>query len=218
MLEAIQWAWKECKANIITMSFGFDEEPFVDQKPIISNAILTALYKTDQRILFFAAAANEGGNREEMFPANNDNVLSIRGSDDKGWAERFNPPPDYSAKTCFMTLGLNVPGASLMKSKDRGADVYKSGTSVATPIAAGIAAILLGYAQIHKRDLEELLGPQDAVKLSRLWGITGMRVLFEKIATEMTDKWSYLELHKFVGIADRMRVAMIAWAVIEAIG
>ncbi|KAL7949975.1 hypothetical protein V8C42DRAFT_340860 [Trichoderma barbatum] len=57
------------------------------------------------------------------------NVLSIRGTDDTGWMQRFNPPPDYNAKKCFMTLGLNVPGASLTISKDEGADVCKSGTA-----------------------------------------------------------------------------------------
>jgi hypothetical protein len=153
-----------------------------------------------------------------LFPANNINVLSIRGTDDTGWAQRFNPPPDYNAKTCFMTLGLDVPGASLTKSKDEGANVCKSGTSVATPIAAGIAAMLLGYAQIHEEDLEKMLGRQDAEKLSRLWGITGMRVLFEKIATVMTDKLSYLDINKFICITNEMRVSMIAWAVKEATG
>ncbi|KAI0906589.1 peptidase S8/S53 domain-containing protein [Ustulina deusta] len=30
--QAIKWAWKDCKANIITMSFGFDAEILVDNK------------------------------------------------------------------------------------------------------------------------------------------------------------------------------------------
>ncbi|KAK3935255.1 hypothetical protein QBC46DRAFT_358388 [Diplogelasinospora grovesii] len=216
--EAIEWAWKVCQANIVTMSFGFDEEIYIDDKPVVSNAILRALLETDQRILFFAAAANDGGNRGEMFPANNLHVLSIRGTDDYGWAQRFNPPPDYNAKTCFMTLGRNVPGASLTKSEDEGADVCKSGTSVATPIAAGIAAMLLGYARMHENDLQEMVGPRDTAKLSRLWGITGMSALFERMATEMADKWSYLNIHKFTNAPHQMRLSMIAWAVREAVG
>lgn len=72
-----------------------------------------------------------------------------------------------------MTLGVNVPGASLSTSDDEGADVYKSGTSAATPIAAVIAAMLLGYAGIYEKELEEMLGPQDKAKLSRLWRMMG---------------------------------------------
>jgi hypothetical protein len=217
-VKAIEWAWKDCKANIITMSFGFDEENDIGGRPVVSNAILKAFLKTDQRILFFAAAANDGGNRQEMFPASDMHVLSVRGTDDYGWAQHFNPPPDYNARKCFMTLGVDVPGASLSTSQHEGAEVCKSGTSVATPIAAGIAAMLLGYARIHEEHLQEILGPRDAAKLARLWRITGMSVLFEKMATEMTDKWSYLNINKFTAVSHQLRLSMIALAVKEARG
>ncbi|KAI0906590.1 hypothetical protein F4823DRAFT_70327 [Ustulina deusta] len=153
-----------------------------------------------------------------MFPASNANVLSIRGTDDYGWAERFNPPPDYNAATCFMTLGLDVPGASLTKSKDEGADVCKSGTSVATPIAAGIAAVLLGYARIHEEGLPKQLGPRDKEKLTRLWSRTGTSALFEKMATQMGEKWSYLGIHEFEDRSHPMRLALMAEAVRKAKG
>ncbi|KAM0226893.1 hypothetical protein ACHAPO_011987 [Fusarium lateritium] len=176
------------------MSFGFDGDQYVDGKPIVSNAILKALIGTGQRILFFAAAANEGGNRNEMFAASNQNVMSIRGSDDRGWACNFNPPPDYNAETCFMTLGVDVPGASLVNSDDEGGEILKSGTSVATPIAAGIAAMLLGYAKIHEKELHLLLGPRDKEKLWKISRISGMSKLFGKMSKEMMEKWSYLNI------------------------
>ncbi|KAH6888447.1 hypothetical protein B0T10DRAFT_488196 [Thelonectria olida] len=212
--DAIAWA-VQCRADIVTMSFGFDEEIYIKGERVISNAILNALSDTKERILFFAAAANDGGNREEMFPASNRNVLSIRGTDELGWAQPFNPPPDYNAMTCFMTLGLNVPGASLKKSKAQGADVCKSGTSVATPIAAGIAAMLLGYARMHEKELQELLGDDGEAKASKMWRITGMSILFRKMATEMTEKWAYLNINKFAGLSDKMRLSMMAFAVKE---
>ncbi|EJP63535.1 Peptidase S8/S53, subtilisin/kexin/sedolisin [Beauveria bassiana ARSEF 2860] len=196
--KAIEWAWKCCGANIISMSFGFDDEIYVDDKPVISNAIYKALQKTNQQILFFAAAANDGGNRPEMFPANSPQVFSIRGSDDTGWQQPFNPPPDYDASTCFMTLGKDVPGASLSASKHKGANVCKSGTSVATPIAAGIAAILLGYARIHEKELCQSLQFQHDIMLLSLWKMSGMREMFKNIATTMVDKWAYLSLSKFI--------------------
>jgi len=111
-------------------------------------------------------------------------VLSIRATEVNGWALHLNPPPDYSGKTCFMTLGQEVPGASLSSSKDGGAEVCKTGTSVATPIAAGIAAMLLGYTRVYEKELCQRLGREDEAKLVRIWNITGMSMLFEKMASE----------------------------------
>jgi len=45
-----------------------------------------------------------------------------------------------------------------------------------------------------------------------------MSVLFEKMATEMAEKWSYLNIHKFTNVTHQMRLGMIAWAVREATG
>ncbi|KAH8750662.1 peptidase S8/S53, subtilisin/kexin/sedolisin [Hyaloscypha finlandica] len=216
--EAIEWAWKDCEADIVTMSFGFHEEIYIEDKPVISNAILEALRGTDQRILFFAAAANDGGNRQEMFPASDMHVLSIRGTDEYGWAQPFNPPPDYNGKTCFMTLGIQVPGASLCSSEDGGADVCRNGTSVATPIAAGIAAMLLGYTRIYEEKLREILGREDEAKLVRIWNITGMSMLFEKMASKMDNKCSFLHINKLTERSHRMRLGLIADAAKEATG
>ncbi|KAL7962975.1 peptidase S8/S53 domain-containing protein [Trichoderma compactum] len=218
MIKAIKWAWKECKANIVNMSFGFEEEILVNEKRIISNAINSALEGTDQRILFFAAAANHGGNEEEMFPASNPNVFSIRGCDADGCALGFNPPLGRNANIYFMTLGLDIPGPSLAKSKDGGADVYKSGTSVATPIAAGIAAMLLGYARIHEEQLQQRLGDHDESKLSRLWKIFGMTELFKKILPETENKLVYLNLHRFICYSHEMRLVKIESAVTDTRG
>ncbi|RSL41864.1 hypothetical protein CEP53_012505 [Fusarium sp. AF-6] len=116
----ISEAAQECEVDIISMSFGFDEELPVEGDRVMSNAISNSLVSRKQQILFFAAAANEGGNQSEMFPASHPQVISIRGTDEKGWLQRFNPPPGYNG-ACFMTLGQDVPGAS--RSQDGGAEV-----------------------------------------------------------------------------------------------
>ena len=158
-LKAIKWAAEDNDVDIISMSLGFDREMPVGGRLVISNAISDALRARDQRILFFAAAANEGGNQPEMFPANHPHVISIRGTDDKGWLQRFNPPKGFTGLNCFMALVQDVPGAGL--SRDGGVEVFKSGTSVSTPIAAGIAGILLSYVRLFGDDLKEFLGDRD---------------------------------------------------------
>ncbi|KAI3325795.1 hypothetical protein HD806DRAFT_491247 [Xylariaceae sp. AK1471] len=216
--EAIKWAWNECQANIVTMSFGFDDEQYVDGKPVISNAISDALTGRDQRILFFAAAANDGGNRKEMFPARNRNVFSIRGTDEYGWVQGFNPPPDYNGETCFMTLGKDVPGASLSTSEHGGGEVCQSGTSVATPIAAGIAAMVLGYAKIHENEIWEFLKETEEHKRYKIENIYGMTEFFIGLSTEMLEKWSYLKISEFEDKSHKMRLSDIASAARKAKG
>lgn len=184
------------------MSFGFDGEIHDAQnRPAISNAISDACKARDQQILFFAAAANEGGNQPEMFPASHPQVIAIRGTDDKGWLQRYNPPKGYTGVKCFMTLGQDVPGAGL-SNIDGGSDVYRSGTSVSTPIAAGIAGILLSYARLYRDDLQKYLGDRDgASRGSELATVDGMRRMFTRLSTEMLDGYYYLSAEAFLRLA-----------------
>ncbi|KAK4168330.1 hypothetical protein QBC43DRAFT_310098 [Cladorrhinum sp. PSN259] len=196
---AIKWASEEHHVDIISMSFGFDGEiRDAQNRPAISNAISNAMHVRDQQILFFAAAANEGGNQSEMFPASHPQVIAIRGTDDKGWLQRYNPPKGYTGMDCFMTLGQDVPGAGL-SNRDGGIDVYHSGTSVSTPIAAGIAGILLSYARLYGDDLQKYLGGHDgAGPASRLATVAGMRRMLTSLSTEMLDGYYYLSAEAFL--------------------
>lgn len=122
-------------ADIITMSFGFPHE-----KPSIKKAIQKAEVDRDWSIIFFAAAANEGSNTEELFPANFDPVISIRGTD---YAGAFVPLYDphvariKDGTQLYGTLGEDVPWGWPDEDK------LSSGCSIATPIAAGIAAMII---------------------------------------------------------------------------
>lgn len=191
------------------MSFGFDSEIPVDGKLVISNAISDALTVRDQQILFFAAAANEGGNRPEMFPANHPQVISIRGTDDKGWLQRFSPPKSYTGLNCFMTLGQDVPGAGL--SRNGGIEVFKSGTSVSTPIAAGIAAMMLSYARLYPEDMKDFLGDGGRSWRPMLSTVSGMHRMFAKMSTEMMDGWYYLSADQFLKLSThKARIGFLA--------
>ncbi|KAL0943204.1 putative subtilisin [Colletotrichum truncatum] len=133
--EAIDWAANEVKADIVSMSFGFQ-----DEVPIITHAITKAMLERQGNIIFFAAASNSGGNRREMFPANLDHVISIRETNTRGAFSDTNPPVDPDGPAVLGTLGREVPSAWLSSVEG---EIAKSGSSVATAVATGIAAMIM---------------------------------------------------------------------------
>lgn len=173
------------------MSFGFPEEPLVNGKSIISNAIHGAIHQRGGRVLFFAAAANDGGNQREMFPARHDEVFSVRATDHQGVFQHFNPAADALESYVFGALGAEVPGVGLSTQLE---EVCKSGTSISTPIAAGIAATILGYARLglSSKRFDEDSG------IERLWTKRGMRLAFIKLSREMSDRHYYLYPQEFL--------------------
>ncbi|KAK8079701.1 hypothetical protein PG997_007519 [Apiospora hydei] len=118
--EAIDWAQRECKADLISISFGYME----DQPPI--------------------AAANSGANTTQLFPARHKSVISIRATTSKGYIADFNPPLDPDESTALATLGVEVPSAPPSHFITQRTSV-KSGTSIANAIGVGIAGMLLAY-------------------------------------------------------------------------
>lgn len=139
MYQAISWAHDQCQADIITMSFGY-----TDYQVRISTAIHDAISKRNESIIFFAAAANFGANQKEMFPARHESVISIRATTATGDFLDLNPPHDSNEGRVFGTLGLEVPGVARSQEPPSPETlIYRTGTSVATAIAAGLAGMLL---------------------------------------------------------------------------
>ncbi|RYO99982.1 hypothetical protein DL766_000358 [Monosporascus sp. MC13-8B] len=120
--------------DIVCMSFGFREAI-----PSIERAIFDAQLRESRPVLFFAAAANNGSNERELFPAYLHEVISVRGTDSLGsFVGAYDPPPmrmNEGLPLCG-TLGQNVPYA-LGESG--------SGCSVATPIMAGMVAMIMQW-------------------------------------------------------------------------
>lgn len=102
------------------------------------------MYERSSSILFFAAAFNYGTNHQEMFPARHESVFLIRAINTNGCFAEFNPPKSDHDGTVFGTCGIDVPFSGI---SDSGMDMLKSVTSIATAVAAGIEASLLGFAK-----------------------------------------------------------------------
>lgn len=118
------------------MAFGFGSD-----SDMIRKAIVQAETNRDDRIIFFAAANNDGLNGPELFPAGLENVISVRGTRYDGAFEQKYNPGSWSHKTGpqYGTLAVDVPWAWTTE------ELTKSGCSVATPIMAAIAAFVISY-------------------------------------------------------------------------
>lgn len=177
---------REWRVDIISMSFGFSTRniPGYDD---IEIAIKEAHSKD---VLLLAAASNGGANHDRTWPARDDHVLCIHSTDSKGNRSKFSPTAVHD-NVNFATVGEAIesawpfqlcgPGEKFVK--------YKSGTSFATPIAAGIAIFLLQYARLYLGDTH----------LARLKRHSGMKSVLRKMASKAEasrnrDDYSYLAL------------------------
>ncbi|GAB7323070.1 hypothetical protein MBLNU13_g05584t3 [Cladosporium sp. NU13] len=147
---AVRYAVKVWKVDVISMSSGFDE--VVDE---IEDAFkVVAQHKGDM----LAAASNSGNNHGTAWPARNRGVVCIYAADGYGNPYPRNPTPL-----------LNDPGFSFLGTEVSGhwcheRTAHRSGTSVATAVAAGIHPdCAISPAQDDRR-LEQLTAGPGAIK------------------------------------------------------
>jgi len=146
--QAIHWAVSEHGVDVISMSLGWEKEPLSrNGRRVVSNAISEALGSQNQQVLFFAATSNDGSRSQEWFPANHRNVFSIRATDADGYHQGPNAALPGSGEIVFGTLGIEVPTAS---TGNTARIAVRSGASPATAIAAGLAALVIGYTAVNK--------------------------------------------------------------------
>ncbi|RSM13598.1 hypothetical protein CDV31_005768 [Fusarium ambrosium] len=186
--KAIEHAVFKWDVDIISMSFGLSrpaarddgdeakEQSALETYNNIVYEVETAIRKASPRLMF-AAASNSGKNEPRAFPArDNPYVICVHASEGNGKDGGINP--EAGSGFNFMTLGM---GLDLMKRENtlkngRALASYKrvvrSGTSFATPIAAGIAATVLDLAarinEIDERVEEKLKRPEGMEKMLRL--------------------------------------------------
>lgn len=129
--KGIKWATDVAKADLICMSLG---SPQPAEK--VRNAIK---YAESKGVVSFVAAGNSGLTKKVFYPAEYPETIAI-GSIDKNF-KRSN----------FSNTGENLdfmaPGGSIFSTVPDNWYAILSGTSMATPFAAGVAALVLSYSR-----------------------------------------------------------------------
>ncbi|THF81684.1 S8 family serine peptidase [Cohnella fermenti] len=159
-IEAIEYAEK-MGASIINMSFGGS-----DANPALEDAMAAS------GMLFVAAAGNNGDNSEvkPVYPASFDipNLLSVTAIDNKGKLASF---ADYGE-----SVDVAAPGVSILSTVPGSGYAFLSGTSMAAPFVAGIAALIKSmYADLTSSSIAERIknGVQASSALAGKVGASG---------------------------------------------
>ncbi|KIL92994.1 subtilisin-like protease [Fusarium avenaceum] len=194
--KAIDHATNEWKVDMIVMCFGFDKSiPAIDKA--IDNAI-----KTGRAPLFFAATRNDGANKTMAWPARDLSIIGISSATGEGLESTFNTSEE-DVPVIFHALGEGVPlGLDSFGRPDKGTK-YVSGTSYATPVAAGLVSNLLSCVRMaveicpsHDRHLYDHI-PE---ALREMKGM--LKVMSQKIQTKHArgDKslapWDFLSMER----------------------
>ncbi|KAK1975649.1 pfs domain-containing protein [Colletotrichum cereale] len=159
--KSINWAVNEWKVDVISMSFGFpdrDIDGYVDLENALQNAYAN-------NVVLLAAASNSGGKLGRSFPAREPTVIAVHATDTNGNRCHFSPTAmDYDMNLATVGEAVESAWPVVLCDDDTNYVKYKSGTSYATPIMAGISAFLMTYARIHLPQRADALKKQKTIK------------------------------------------------------
>ncbi|RAL09604.1 S8/S53 family peptidase [Aspergillus homomorphus CBS 101889] len=152
--KALKYAINKLEVDVISMSFGLEGR---------TREIDEQLRAADGKgIVLFGAASNDGNQQLIPYPARSRFVFGIHASDIDCQPARFTPSPQCDCVN-FGILGIDILSIWSQKSKESegvidsqelaGRAKYMSGTSVATPLAAALAASVLTYCRMNAAEL-----------------------------------------------------------------
>ncbi|KAI0857485.1 hypothetical protein F4860DRAFT_357029 [Xylaria cubensis] len=186
VVQAVDWAI-ENEVDIINMSFGSE---FDDNN--VADALDRACNTKPKKTILLAAASNNGRNSKRTFPARHEGVIAIHSLDGKGNDEGGMNPSRQDCFENFGTLGLGIKTLwdELPPSLESSADTrsttattkYKSGSSYATPIAAGIVANCIEWI-----DYMSARGSLNKHQYASLRKPKGIRLILKKQSEEVGD-------------------------------
>lgn len=156
------------------MSFGYHEANKLSKfRKTLAKAV-----KRKVSALLFAAASNGGGNHGRAFPARLPNVFCIHATDAFGNGSNFNPTA-LAEDGNYSIIGQDLLAADPAQTV--------SGTSYATPIAAGLAATLLEF-------LKQKWHPRDEDKVRTLHELQEYHVMAKvfKMIAQRRHSYDYL--------------------------
>nr|OQO18056.1 hypothetical protein B0A51_15971 [Rachicladosporium sp. CCFEE 5018] len=136
--KAIEYAVETWGVSIISLSLGTSHVV-----PAIEKAIEKAQAK---KVLIFASASNFGGNQGRSWPAKRRDVFCVHATDALGNPYDRNPSA-LAGESNFAVLGVDMQSEWLPNADGSTQLVRRTGTSFATPIAAGIAALVISLMQ-----------------------------------------------------------------------
>lgn len=161
------------------MSFGWDwnpKKPTTQKYPQFAHA-LDDLARPGNRMLLFSSASNGGANLRRTYPAAHQCVFAIHSSDYNGDSPGYNPSAEAGKN--YITIGHEVPGYNV--------NTRESGTSLATPVAAALAAAIVrmirSYTALHTRK---------AWAGNYIQEYDGMRKVFDNMSKKRGD-YDYLD-------------------------
>lgn len=174
LFKAIEAAIDE-EVNIISMSFGFPA--YEKHLEGIQRAICKA---ASTSILIFCAASNGGGNTSIAYPANQNEVICVNSANGLGVPSEYNPGEAQEGRD-LCALGEAVKSSWPKLQQQR-----KSGTSIATPIAAALAAVVLDYVWQNMPDSDKFM-------VSKLQMRKGMLEVMVKLMSRKRQDYYYLD-------------------------